>query len=407
MSFIDRRIEVRPTTGEAPFALNEVFFSRTDQRGVIEAGNYIFQRVSNYEWDELIGAPHKVIRSPDMPRGVYHLFWETIQQGKTMGAYVKNLAKDGLTYWVYAVVVPCEDGFLSARIKPSSKQFAEIQTLYAKLLKLEQEEGLSPEDSAMLLETWLAEKGFESYHQFAVDALCQELMARDSGLNKPQDSKISSLREMMTNARKLLQETEGLIQDFDAMHTIPHNLRVIASRIEPSGGPVTVLSQNYGAMSREMGDWFSKHVMGKNSNFAAIRASVEESLFIQCMGRVLVECDTQLQSEQRSLGKIDMDKERKILGCLVKSQAKRAQKGMASVDTEAERIVRACQVMHRHFLGLSSTRVLCKIESARLPQSGETLSDIIDQLGAFQERISHRLDRISSLSSEIRSSEEK
>lgn len=61
--------------------------------------------------------------------------------------------------------------------------------------------------------------------------------------------------------------------------------------------------------------------------------------------------------------------------------------------------------MHRHFLGLSSTRVLCKIESARLPESGETLADIIDQLGVFQERISQRLERIAKLSNEIRSLE--
>ncbi len=406
MSFVDRRIEVRPSTGEAPFALNEVFFSRTDSRGVIEAGNYVFQRVSHYEWSELIGAPHKLIRNPDMPRGVFQLFWDTIQKGETIGAYVKNSSKDGLHYWVYAVVIPCGEGYLSARIKPCGAQFAEVQKLYANLLKLEQEEGLSPEDSAEVLKTWLHEKGFESYHQFAVDALCQELLARDEGLKKPVDSKIAGLRTMMGNARTLIQETEGLIQDFDAMHTIPHNLRVIASRIEPSGGPVTVLSQNYGAMSREMGDWFSKHVMGKNSNFAAIRASVENSLFVECMARILTECDAQLQSERRTLGEIDMENERSILAELVTSQTKRAQKGMASVDLEAERIVRACHVMHRHFLGLSSTRVLCKIESARLPQSGETLSDIIDQLGAFQERISHRLETIAKLSGEIRSTEE-
>ena len=58
--------------------------------------------------------------------------------------------------------------------------------------------------------------------------------------------------------------------------------------------------------------------------------------------------------------------------------------------------------MHRQFLGLSSTRVLCKIESARLPESGETLSDIIDQLGVFQRRISERLERIEKLSGDIR-----
>lgn len=402
MSFVDRRIEARPSTGEAPFALNEVFFSRTDERGVIQAGNYVFKRVANYEWDELIGAPHKVIRHPDMPKGVFQLFWDTIGAGDSMGAYVKNKAKDGLYYWVFAVIVPCDGGFLSARISPSSDLFEEIKTIYAEMRQAETNDGITPEESAEMMLTWIRDKGFENYHQFATHALSEELISRDIGLDRPKDQKISDLRQMMSNAEVLVGETQGLVKDFDAMHTIPHNLRVIASRIEPSGGPVTVLSQNYGAMSREMSDWFAAHVMGENSNFNTIKLAVTNSLFVEGMARMLNECHAQLKTERRGLGDIDMEAERGILSALVETETERARKGVEEVDQEAERIMRACQVMHRQFLGLSSTRVLCKIESARLPESGETLSDIIDQLGVFQERISRRLDDITKLSNEIR-----
>lgn len=402
MSFVDRRIEARPSTGEAPFALNEVFFSRTDERGVIQAGNYVFKRVANYEWDELIGAPHKVIRHPDMPKGVFQLFWDTIGAGDSMGAYVKNKAKDGLYYWVFAVIVPCEGGFLSARISPSSDLFEEIKTIYAEMRQAETNDGITPEESAEMMLTWIRDKGFENYHQFATHALSEELMSRDIGLDRPKDQKISDLRQMMSNAEVLVGETQGLVKDFDAMHTIPHNLRVIASRIEPSGGPVTVLSQNYGAMSREMSDWFAAHVMGENRNFNTIKLAVTNSLFVEGMARMLNECDTKFKAEKRGLADIDMEAERSILSALVEAETDRARKGVEEVDQEAERIMRACQVMHRQFLGLSSTRVLCKIESARLPESGETLSDIIDQLGVFQERISRRLDDITKLSNEIR-----
>ncbi|KIC33182.1 PAS domain-containing protein [Leisingera sp. ANG-S5] len=402
MSFVDRRVETRPTSGEAPFGLNEVFFSRTDSRGVIRAGNYVFRRVGAYPWEELIGAPHKVIRHPDMPKGVFSLFWDTIQRGESIGAYVKNKAKDGLYYWVFAVVVPCGDGYLSARIKPSSKLFDEVRGLYAKMLKREKDEGVKPEESAQYLLDWLKSQGFEDYHQFAAHALSQELIARDKGLGNQQNARIQELTGMLEDAEKLAEETDGLIADFDAMHTIPHNLRVLASRIEPSGGPVTVLSQNYGAMSRQMSDWFGAHVMGENSNFAKIKSSVNDSLFVEGMARVLIECDNQLQQERRDLGDADMESERKILGDLVKQQVKRSEEGMKEVDEEAARITGACQIMHRHFLGLSSTRVLLKIESARLTDSGETLADIIDQLGGFQERISRRLDRIGKLSEDIR-----
>ncbi|MGR3758575.1 PAS domain-containing protein [Roseobacteraceae bacterium NS-SX3] len=405
MSFVDRRIETRPASGEAPFALNEVFFSRTDERGVILAGNYVFRRVANYEWEELEGAPHKIIRHPDMPRGVFYLLWETLKAGKSIGAYVKNKAKDGLYYWVFAVVVPCRGGYLSARIKPSSALFDTVKERYAAMLKAEKTEGLSPEESARRLGEWLGTQGFETYDEFAAFALGEELISRDRGLGGTGHTKIPALRTMLQNAETLVEETEGLIQDFEAMHTIPHNLRVIASRIEPSGGPVTVLSQNYGAMSREMSDWFAAHVLGEDSNFANIKNSVNNSLFVEGMAEILVECDHQLQKERRQLGGLDMESERRLLSSLVESQVTKSRKGMEEVSREADRITRACQVMHRHFLGLSSTRVLCKIESARLPESGETLSDIIDQLGVFQERISHRLDLIAKLSTDIRTRE--
>ncbi|OIQ29875.1 MAG: chemotaxis protein [Alphaproteobacteria bacterium MedPE-SWcel] len=405
MSFVDRRIESRPSSGAAPFELNEVFFSRTDERGVIEACNAVFQRVAHFEWDEIIGAPHKIIRHQDTPRGVFQLFWDILKSGKTIGAYVKNKSKDNLHYWVFAAVVPCEGGFLSARIKPSSDFFEEVQAIYAKMAKAEKDDGLSPVESMQIMEDWVREKGFDDYQHFASHALAEELIARDEGLGRKPDQQISDLRQMLRNAEKLLDETHGLVTDFEAMHTIPHNLRVIASRIEPSGGPVTVLSQNYGAMSREMSDWFERNVMGENTNFATVKHSVNSSLFIAGLSRILMECDEELQKESKRSGNSDIEKERAQLAELVGQQSEHASKRMGEVDIEAVRIINACQVMHRHFLGLSSTRVLCKIESARLPSSGETLSDIIDQLGAFQERISERLEHIAKLGEEIRSIE--
>ncbi len=402
MSFVDRRLESRPSSGEAPFKLHEVFFSRTDKRGVIQAGNYIFKRVAHFDWPELLGAPHKLIRHPDMPRGVFHMFWETIQAGKTIGAYVKNQAKDGLHYWVFAVVVPYKDGYLSARIKPSSPLFGEVRKAYETLLLAEQQEGLSPEESAAVMMEWVRGQGFEDYDQFCAHALCEEFKARDAALGNSPDETLLDLAEMLNSAQTLVEQTEGLVKDFDAMHTIPHNLRVIASRIEPAGGPVTVLSQNYGAMSREMSDWFAAHVMGDNSTFATIKSTVNTSLMVQCTTRILMECDDQLSQERRAIEGVDMAHEREVLKQIVDELHARKQKGQEDVNHEADRIMHACQVMHRQFLGLSSTRVLCKIESARLPESGETLSDIIDQLGVFQRRISERLEQIEKLSGDIR-----
>lgn len=401
MTYQDKRLETRPKSGEAPFHLDEVFFSRTDDRGVISSGNYVFHRVAGYDWAEMLGAPHKIIRHPDMPKAVFWLLWDTLKRGEAVGAYVKNRAKDGLYYWVFAVVVPCEGGYLSARIKPTSATRDLIEKEYATLLKAEAEGALSPKASAQLLLGRLNTLGFSSYNLFATYALGEELIARGKGLNKAPDQAIAKFRKMLSSAESLGEETAALIQEFEAMRTIPHNLRVIASRLEPTGGPVSTLSKNYGIMSQDMSDWFESHVVGPDSNFSTIKSSVNDSMFLECMARILISCDKQLTFERRKLGEIDLEAERAILKKTVAKYVAESNAGLRNVGEEADRILRACNKMNRHVLGLSTTRVMCKIESARLTDTGDGLTDIISQLMVFQERISQQLDRIAQLSGSI------
>jgi len=154
-----------------------------------------------------------------------------------------------------------------------------------------------------------------------------------------------------------------------------------------------------------MSEWFEAHVLGEKSNFASIKGTVNNCLFAECMSLVMRECNEQISNERRTLGNMDADAESSILKKISADRVAEAHSGLKDVRAEADRILQACSVMHRHFLGLSSTRVLCKIESARLPETGETLTDIIDQLADFQARISEKLDHIVQLSNEIQSQE--
>ncbi len=404
MSFIERRRELRPAKGEAPFRLEEVFFSRTDERGIIRAGNYIFRRTADFAWEEMLGAPHKIVRHPDMPKGVFWLLWNTIKKGEAMGAYVKNKAKDGLHYWVFATIMPCEGGYLSVRIKPTTELFDAAQAIYATALEAEQKDGLTPEQSAGLILEELKRKGFATYAQFCTKALSDELVARDKGLDWPEDLKIAANRKMLAHAEQLEEETAALIREFETMRTIPHNMRVIASRLEPTGGPVSTLSQNYGAMSHEISDWFEQHVNGKDSNFATILNSTSTSMFMLCMARILVESSNQLFKERRKLGDINIEKERARLAVLKDGYTEQSRTCIARVRGEANRILAACRIMHRQILGLSTTRVMCKIEGARIANQGQSLHDIITQLESFQSRIKTRLDRISQIAEAIETS---
>ena len=131
-----------PIQREAPFGFEQLFFSKTDQRGVIHFGNDVFVKVSGYTRERLIGAPHNIIRHPDMPKSVFKLFWDRLLSGQAIGAYVKNMAADGAYYWVYSYAFPIEDGYLSIRFKPSSPILQKVQEVYSAVLKKEKSSSL-------------------------------------------------------------------------------------------------------------------------------------------------------------------------------------------------------------------------------------------------------------------------
>jgi hypothetical protein len=90
-----------------------------------------------------MGAPHSMIRHPDMPRCVFKLLWDTLQAKQEIFAYVVNLAKDGSHYWVLAHVTPTFDergnimGYHSNRRRPDLAPIERIRPIYKALCEEE------------------------------------------------------------------------------------------------------------------------------------------------------------------------------------------------------------------------------------------------------------------------------
>lgn len=123
---------------EVDFPEGQLIVSRTDLEGVITHANEAFVIMSGWQRHELIGAPHHILRHPDMPRAAFADLWNTIASGRKWHGYVKNLRRDGSFYWVYATVVPNVRegrvvGYTSVRRKPSRTRVAECVGLYARM----------------------------------------------------------------------------------------------------------------------------------------------------------------------------------------------------------------------------------------------------------------------------------
>lgn len=107
-----------PTGDVHEVPVEDLFFSTTDAKGIIDEGNEVFTRNSRFSREQLLGAPHNLIRHPDMPAAVFHVMWAMLAAGQPVCAYVKNLAADGSTYRAFATVVPIGDRYLSVRSRP-------------------------------------------------------------------------------------------------------------------------------------------------------------------------------------------------------------------------------------------------------------------------------------------------
>ena len=136
-----------PTGRERKFGIDEIIVSKTDLKGRITYGNDVFGRVASYAESEYLGAPHSILRHPDMPRCVFKLLWDSIESGKEIFAYVKNMAKGGDHYWVFAHVTPTFDAggkivsYHSNRRCPDPAQIAKIEPIYRQLLEIEAKYG--------------------------------------------------------------------------------------------------------------------------------------------------------------------------------------------------------------------------------------------------------------------------
>ncbi|MBP2294098.1 PAS domain-containing protein [Azospirillum rugosum] len=164
-----------PLTGvERFFDNDEVIVSKTDLKGRITYANRVFQRVAGYTESELMGAPHSIVRHPDMPRCVFKLLWDTLGAGQEIFAYVVNRAKNGDHYWVFAHVTPSYDvngqliGYHSSRRVPERAAIDKVVPLYRTLLDIEnkhadRKQGMNDAFAAVV--ALLTEKGI-GYDEF-------------------------------------------------------------------------------------------------------------------------------------------------------------------------------------------------------------------------------------------------
>ncbi|HTW22053.1 MAG TPA: PAS domain-containing protein [Candidatus Baltobacteraceae bacterium] len=169
-----REPSIVPTTVERFFPEDEIIVSKTDLKGHITYANETFLKIAGYTEAEVLGKAHSIIRHPDMPRCVFKLLWDTLGARSEIFAYVKNMAKSGDFYWVFAHVTPTFDdagrviGYHSSRRVPERAQVELFTNVYAQLVQEEKRHAdwrSGMEAAGKMLLDMIASKGMK-YDEF-------------------------------------------------------------------------------------------------------------------------------------------------------------------------------------------------------------------------------------------------
>ncbi|WP_148625603.1 cache domain-containing protein [Aliarcobacter cryaerophilus] len=118
-----------------------VIISSTNKQGVITEVSKAFCEISGYKKEELIEKSHNIVRHPDTPTSFYKEMWNTLLNKKEWRGEIKNLAKNGDIYWIYAIITPILKNneiisFTSIKSNITNKKYIEELSITDELTKI-------------------------------------------------------------------------------------------------------------------------------------------------------------------------------------------------------------------------------------------------------------------------------
>lgn len=425
------------------FAVDEVFFSTTDRRGVITSGNAVFVRVSGYAEAELVGRAHNIIRHPAMPRVAFRTVWEYLEAERRVVALVRNRAKDGSHYDVVALIGPATDGFLSIRFKPTSALVAPTMALYARV-RAEEDRQLAAgaparaamEASAGILSAGLRELGFADFDAYMRALLCEELKSRDAelaqrGLSVVREldprqvaaagevgGRLQSLYGCAVQAYRQLGAVYARLDEFAGVQQALENkssfvealtlqLRVAAMNVALASGRIGASGQGLGVISHHMGATagdIAQAARGLSVGIAGVTKRLRSVVFNLAAGRLQLEMILAFIRElvghrHRDAGRLRMIRQ---LQQVFRHSLTRASAALGELEAGAAGLSTTSEDLARHMLSLQVAQLGGMVEVTRVADQasfGPVFATIREQIDGTRHELTQLTDALVRLAS--------
>lgn len=168
-----KRNKLKPTPSGKRLELtgDNLIVSKTNIDSIITYANECFCQISGYRPDELVGQPQNIVRHPAMPKAIFELMWQHLNQSQEFFGYILNLCKDGSEYWTFAHVTPiCQQGnlhgYISVRRAAKKDITDELEILYKKMLALEKDNNEQSVAKSLALLWNEINKDYQSYAEY-------------------------------------------------------------------------------------------------------------------------------------------------------------------------------------------------------------------------------------------------
>jgi len=363
---------------------DEILLSRTDERGIILAANAAFVETSGYALDELLRAPQKIVRHPDMPKGVFYRLWDDLNKGHTTGGFIKNQTKNGDFYWVFALIAPVQGGFLSQRTAPSSDTVHEMSKLYAALIAEESDSKMKPAESAAALEDAVIALGHKSYEAFIAHSL---EASRASWASDSQTALRTCIQTMQSAWSDVKNVCENLVSGYEAFRIAPVNMRIQAGHMGDDGIALDVIAANFAGLAQEVNRDLTKYT----ASISSVEERLDNCLYLDTF-QALSEKSIQVLTNEDLMSDEDIG----FFHAQASGALSQVSSSLAEVKQELARFADRSERIKRNLSGLSMTKVMCAIENTKTPKNqASSVGAIIAELGLFQENTERRLRTIS------------
>jgi aerotaxis receptor len=225
-------------------------------------------------------------------------------------------------------------------------------------------------------------------------------MARDAALGCVEDSHLRSLTDILPVLGALDAQQVELCTSFAKIRGIPSNMRIAASRLEPTGGPISAISQNYRLMFDEAISHLGGLQGGEDSQSlpAQVTQVVLKGLFMMAASRLQGEvakfaAKALVAGDEKDGFQYEVD----ILKRLHDEYSTESGAALLSVFNDVMELVRSAKILCQLVKGLDSFRVMCRVEAGRLGGQSVALTPVINQLDKFHSEIDSTLEQILTL----------